>query len=113
MSITKPKKFDAWYDYSPTETFDYDEITLAIGGKCIRVFSTVSAVHMAELRNDFDLRARMKQDMAIELVNHMVRDKLMEFTEYHDNIYDTYKISARCFLLPNDQIKLLRVNKVI
>ena len=51
--------------------------------------------------------------MALELANHMMTDKLLEFTESYDNISQRYKISARCYLAPDDQVKLLRVNKVI
>ena len=113
MAITKPKPLDAWYDYSPSETFDYEEITLAIGGKGIKVYTSVSTLDMIDMRNDQALINKLKHDMALELANHMMKDKLLEFTEFYDNISQRYKISARCYLAPDDQVKLLRVNKVI
>ena len=71
------------------------------------------SLDMLDIRNDKALRNKLKHDMALELANHMMKDKLLEFTEFYDNISQIYKISARCYLAPDDQVKLLRVNKVI
>jgi hypothetical protein len=40
----------------------------------------------------------------------MISNGLVEFTQMHDNItFDTI-VKARCYLAPNDQVKILRIH---
>ena len=48
--------------------------------------------------------------MATHLVKCMMENNLIEFTKIEDSATGSYRLHARCYLAPNDQVKILRTH---
>ena len=59
------------------------------------------------------LKKMVKEDLVHRLIEKAQELKLIEYTKFHDIFTDRVTIRARCYLLPDDKVRLLRVNKLI
>ena len=80
-----------------------------IGGKMVTGKCIVTDDQYMDLRlSDDDLKLAIKKDLAKQLALHLIDNKLAEFT-MRENAADfsrTYHV--RCFVTPDDQIRILR-----
>lgn len=106
MAITPP----LWtQEVDPFEAkFDFTDI--AIGGKLLQATLNISATHELQFLSEDDYKRAIKQKIASELARVMIESNLVEFTQAK-NVHDySTTIHARCYLAPNDQVKLLRLH---
>ena len=92
-------------DLSPIEV---EERSYALGGKLLTAKMVVS--EFEALANNEDLKQTIRKKMVESLVEQILNDKLCEFTTYTDAVLMGQIVVARCYLAPNDQIRLLRVH---
>lgn len=59
------------------------------------------------------LKEMVKEDLVHRLIEKAHELKLIEYTKSHDYSTDKITIRARCYLLPDDKVRLFRVNKLI
>lgn len=59
------------------------------------------------------LKEMVKEDLVHRLIEKAHELKLIEYTKSHDYSTDNITIRARCYLLPDDKVRLFRVNKLI
>lgn len=91
---------------SHIETKDY-----AIGGKLIQASRQIDKLQLTQFHNEDDYKRFLKMEMAIELARVMIESNLIEFTRLTDHNTMIDKIFARCYLAPDDQVRLLRLHK--
>lgn len=106
MAINPPLKLD----FNPFEDFKFTYKDVAIGGKMVRGTIRVPEYKMTVINSDHEFKQYFRTTMAHQLAEYMISNGLVEFTQMRDNItFDTI-VNARCYLAPNDQIKILRVH---
>ena len=86
------------------QTQDY-----AIGGRMITVKITWDDLQHMKM-GDEEWRIHIRQKLANQLALAMLDQHLMETTSIQDPM-GRHIIAARCYLAPNDQVKILRVHK--
>ena len=76
---------------------------IAIGGKLVSVNINLSYSDTINLTPD-----AIKWRIADHLVKYMIENKLIEFTKRDDPINMSHIINARCYLAPDDNVRILR-----
>lgn len=106
MAISPPLNWD--FNLYEDTKFTYKDV--AIGGKMVRGFIRVTEHNMLVFNTDDKFKEYLRVSMATQLAEYMISNGLIEFTQMRDNAsFDTI-VNARCYLAPNDQIKILRVH---
>ncbi len=83
-------------------SFEYHDY--AIGGKMV-----IATCHITELQMLTDkVKREVRQDLIHQMANYILENKLVEFTQIQDPSNLNTIVRARCYLAPNDQIKILR-----
>lgn len=82
----------------------------AIGGRMVTLRSEISDVNLAHI-NDEDWRKMMRAELAHKLATFMLQAGLCEITTMQSPTSFGKTIAIRCYLAPNDQIKILRTKK--
>ena len=103
-SVLKDYKFGS---DSTFEVYGY-----AIGGKMVVGRATMSE-DFRIMMEDGDATAIMqiKEKLTIDLVHHILENKLVEFTHHDNPVTMDSQIAIRAYLAPNDQVKILRLSK--
>ena len=92
----------------PVGDFDFTTQDYAIGGKMVRVSATMSEEFSMHLATDYEARERIKEDISIKMAKFMLENKLVEINQMTDPSTMGIVVVARCYLAPNDQVKILR-----
>ena len=103
MSITNPK----FPDFNNFNTEGSTTQDFAIGGKLCQVSMTFQEFQMYEFEQKKD---SIKHNLAIKLAEYMIDNKLIEFTKMQNMSMET-TLYCRCYLAPDDQIRILRTLK--
>lgn len=98
------------WDFNPYEDFKFTYKEVAIGGKMVRGTIRLPEHHMATIYADHELKQYMRTSMATQLAEYMISNGLVEFTQMQDNTTFDTLVNARCYLAPNDQVKILRMH---
>ena len=106
MSIMPPMSMG--YEPSDGNEIDFKYEDLAIGGKMITAAITVSESEI--ITGGADFKTHVRERMVKALVNAMLENNFVEFTQLKDPIQFNTRVMARCYMAPNDQVKLLRIN---
>jgi hypothetical protein len=105
MAINTPN-----WGIDPYSDFNFTYKDVAIGGKLMTGTIRVSEDKMMAVQSDHMLKQYLKSSMAQQMGEYMISNGLVEFTQMRDNIsFDTI-VKARCYLAPNDQVKILRMH---
>lgn len=96
--------FDVEDDYQHT----FKVVEIPIGGKLVSVTVTLPESKLM-LLSDLEAREYFKKQIATLLATYMLHNKLVETTRYEDRINGTTKVNVRCYLAPNAQIEMLRM----
>lgn len=86
--------------------FDLNETVLPIGGRLIHLSGVYSESFLYDAKNWKDF---VRSDMSHKLAKVLV-EKYTEFTSITDHLTGNLKVNARCYLAPDDQVRLLRMN---
>jgi len=95
-------------DYS--KEFEYNVKDLPIGGKLLTVSYAASDFESAKFPSEQAWAQFVKDTMAAQMVEYMLKEKLIEFTKMFDNVDMTTRFNARCYLAKDDQVRLLRTH---
>ncbi len=104
MAITTPLN----WDFNPYEDFKFTYKDVAIGGKLVR--GTIRVPELKMMYADHEFKQYLRSSMAQQLAEYMISNGLVEFTQMRDNITLDTLVNARCYLAPNDQVKILRMH---
>ena len=81
----------------------------AIGGKMVTGKCIVSdSQYMSISIPDDDLKVAIKKDLAKQLAMYLIENKLVEFTMMQNPIDNSRMYHVRCFVTPDEQVRLLR-----
>jgi len=87
-------------------TYDY-----AIGGKLVEGKANVSEHYRTLMEEgDQDTIEGVKQDLLRQMLNFMLKNKLVEYTWKDDHITGDRIIVLRTYVTPNDQVRILRLS---
>ena len=88
--------------------WDTTEIgSIPIQGKMIMVEYNISD-HETLTIDDPNWKEFIKEKLAIQLSHKMFQDNFVEYTMTQDFSCGTRLVKARCFVTPNEQVRLLR-----
>jgi hypothetical protein len=105
MAINTPN-----WGIDPYSDFNFTYKDVAIGGKLVTGTIRISNDKMVDVRSEHELKQYLKSSMAQQMSEYMISNGLVEFTQMSDIIsFDTI-VKARCYLAPNDQVKILRTH---
>lgn len=91
------------------DMFDHIEIKeYPIQGKMVIGQLIVKDIDMLNMPFDVDVRTHIKNNLLKELVQYMLENKLAEFTVSEDYANGSKLYRVRCFVTPDDQVRLLR-----
>lgn len=82
-----------------------------IQGKLVAVKKYISEYEMLKIESEDDLKKNIKHDIAHQLALEMIDKQLIEINKRIDPSTNTTEIIARAYLVPNEQIKILRTIK--
>jgi predicted house-cleaning noncanonical NTP pyrophosphatase (MazG superfamily) len=70
--------------------------------------------YAVQMKTDVDFQQEVKKKLIMDMAEFILKNNLVEFTQYDDPITMTKQIAVRAYLAPNDQVKILRLaNKVV
>jgi len=95
-------------DLSSHTIFQYKDH--AIGGKLVLSKVNIDYSTIAQMNNDINVKNKFKKALVSNLVDYMMNNNLIEMTQKFDPAFNTYEISTRCYLAPNEDIKILRTH---
>jgi hypothetical protein len=105
MAINTPN-----WGIDPYTDFNFTYKDVAIGGKLVTGTIRMSEDKMMAVQSDHMLKQYLRTSMATQMGEYMISNGLVEFTQMRDSIsFDTI-VKARCYLAPNDQVKILRMH---
>ena len=81
----------------------------AIKGTMILASGKVSALSTL---TDED-KDKIRTELITQIANYILEKGLAEFTQMNDSITLDTIVKARCFLVPNDHVKILRLSQEI
>ena len=102
---------DTSWDFDPFAApieFKYHDI--AIGGTMMRCTIEVPVGQIISFGSDREFNDFVKARMSAYLAEHILSNRLVEFTRMQDSKTGITKVNARCYLAPDGQIKILRTH---
>ena len=93
---------DSHWAWQPPQTYDYP-----IQGQMFMVGYQASEYMMSTM-SDVAVKNRIKEDIAFALAEKMIEEGAITFTQIPDISTGITTIKARCFLVPDNQVRLLR-----
>ena len=90
---------------NPVEVTD-----LAIGGKMVTIKSEISDINLQHMNDDV-WRQTIRSELAHKLATFILQAGLCEITTMQTPHSFSRTVAIRCYLAPNDQVKLLRIHK--
>lgn len=88
---------------------DFSVRQVAIGGKLVQASIELNPIDTMNFKTNDDLKRAIKQKVAAELARAMIESNLIEFTRLPQLGSGTDIIHARCYLAPDNQVKILRI----
>jgi hypothetical protein len=92
-----------------TVTLNFDSYDTPIGGKLVRATYRLNSWEKAKFSDD-EYKQRLKEKLAMEMASFIIENKLAEFTQLHDPTGMSDVIAIRCYLAPDDQVRILRTH---
>jgi hypothetical protein len=91
----------AWQPPAPPITYEH-----TIQGQMFMVEYQTSEFMMASMGDD--AKIRIKKEIALNLAEKMLEEGAIAFTQIPDLASGATTIKARCFLVPDNQVRILR-----
>lgn len=92
------------YTDSYTNNTSEDQV---IQGKMLTVTNVIKQYDLEILPDD-----QIKRKMIYELAEEMAKSNMVEFTKQKDPVTHCVNIRARCFMVPDTQVRILRMNGI-
>ena len=102
--------FTSWHHTNIIDPFESQINILdhAIGGILLQSKIELSATDEMNFQTPDDYKKAIKQKMAYELARAMLEANLIEFTQVKDPRTFGRTVYARCYLAPDEQVKIIR-----
>ena len=81
----------------------------AIGGQLVTITYNLNDIDSQSFLHDDDYKKYIKKQMAEFMATFILENNLAEYTSFNDPISFDKIVNMRCYLAPNDQVKILRV----
>jgi hypothetical protein len=95
---------------SPFDDFKFNYKEFPIGGKLVTGTISISEHKMLSYVSEPEFKEFLKKQMTHQMCEYIISNGFVEFTQMKDHTtFDTI-VKARCYLAPNDQVKILRTH---
>jgi len=84
-----------------------------IEGQCVGVTISIPEYVYIDIQEQETQHERVKKDLITALVQNMYKQNMIEFTKSQDIVSGEYIFKARVYVVPDSQVRILRVNGVI
>ncbi len=103
-----------WHHTIANDPYDveFSTVDVPIGGKLIQAKLELSVTEAMSFQSDDDYKRAIKRKIASDLARVMIESNLIEFTRLPQPTTGTDIIYARCYLAPDDNVKILRMQYV-
>lgn len=100
-----------WQQTSVMDPFEaeFSSVDVAIGGKLITAKLELKHMDQMVFATDDDYKRAIKMKVAQELARAMIETNVIEFTRVPHPSTLSDIIFARCYLAPDSQVKILRI----
>ena len=88
--------------------FDVNTIDYTIGGKMLSTRLVVKDIEQMHFQSNEEYKAAIKNKLAHNIAQFMVEKGLIEFTHLPQPYEGSTIIHARCYVVPDEQVKILR-----
>lgn len=88
--------------------FDVNVTDYTIGGKMVTTRLVIHDHEQVHFKSDEEYREAIKTRLAVSLAEYMVAAGMIEFTHLPQPHEGSTIIHARCYVTPNEQVKILR-----
>lgn len=68
----------------------------------------IKEIDLINIPHGVDIKTHIKENLLKKLVNYMLENKLAEFTVTDDPVGASKLYRVRCFMTPDDQVRLIR-----
>lgn len=99
--------------YDPFGKVDFESHDYAIGGKMVVATTSMSDDFYQLTQTDTAAKERVKFDLVTQIAKYMVENRLVEFTQYKDPIMGNTRVACRVCLVPDEQVKILRLARKV
>ena len=99
------------YAYDSQFIFTHQDIT--IGGKLVRCTMEFPEQRILSFGSEKVFRDYVKSEMSYDMAKYMLANHLIEFTQMRNPQTLSTMINARCYLAPDDQVKILRMHYAV
>lgn len=79
-----------------------------IQGKMVVGEITINQIDLINIPHDVGIKEHIKGNLLKKLVNYMLENKLAEFTVTDDPLNASKLYRVRCFVTPDEQVRLIR-----
>jgi hypothetical protein len=90
------------------DSFNIDTVDIHIGGKLIVYRNIINPDIITMAKNDDELKMQIKEAIARKIAWYMLDKNLIEINMRDDPNSFSKEIVARAYLVPDDQIRILR-----
>lgn len=87
---------------------NFKHVDIPIGGKLVTAKYSLSMSQTLSL-DDEAMRKHIRHEICTDLAEYMITQKLVAITMMDDPVSMTKNVYARCYLAPDDQVKILRM----
>ena len=90
-----------------TNSVDVTYKDTPIGGKLVVAEKTITGLEIEQM-NESNMKTWIKENLAMNLVRSMIDNNFVEFTKMTSSQDYSVRFSARCYLAPSEEVKILR-----
>lgn len=90
--------------------FNFTSYEYPIGGKLLKCSTEVTAQQIISFGDEAAFNNYIKLQMSKDIAKYMMNNRLIEFTRMQNPETLSTLINARCYLVPDNQIKVLRTH---
>ena len=94
----------------PAEEFNIETFEYAIQGQGLKISMSLSDSEVLMADKDSNFKEHIRKKLAAALAEKILQSKLCEVTQWDDPVLFTRNVGIRCYLVPNDHVKILRTH---
>ena len=94
----------------PSEEFNIETFQYAIQGQGLKISLTLSDRDVLMVDKEPNFKEYIRKKLAAALAEKILQSKLCEVTQWDDPVSFTRNVGIRCYLVPNDHVKILRTH---
>lgn len=92
------------------EEFNIETFQYVIQGQGLKISMSLTDSDVLMAKEDANFKEHIRKKLAAALAEKILQSKLCEVTQWDDPVLFTRNVGIRCYLVPNDHVKILRTH---